>query len=92
VAQDLAERFGSRLRVIAAVGGDPLEVDGLKSVGLVEFDERKPVDALADASQTADLVIVGSRGLGGLRALGSVSERIAHKAACSVLVVRGATD
>jgi nucleotide-binding universal stress UspA family protein len=33
---------------------------------------------------------VGSRGLHGLRALGSVSERVAHDASCSVLVVRTA--
>ena len=31
----------------------------------------------------------GSRGLHGVKALGSVSERVAHRAACSVLVVRG---
>ena len=92
VAQELVRRFGSRVRVIAAVGGDPLEVDGLRSVGLVEFVERTPADALKDASQTADLMIVGSRGLHGLSALGSVSERIAHEAECSVLVVRGTAD
>ena len=34
------------------------------------------------------LVVVGSRGLHGLAALGSVSERVAHSAACSTLVVR----
>ena len=37
----------------------------------------------------ASLVVVGSRGLGGVRALGSVSERVAHRAPCSVLIVRG---
>jgi nucleotide-binding universal stress UspA family protein len=31
---------------------------------------------------------MGSRGLHGLRSLGSVSERVAHDAGCSVLVVR----
>jgi nucleotide-binding universal stress UspA family protein len=31
---------------------------------------------------------VGSRGLHGVRALGSVSERVAHDARCSVLVIR----
>jgi nucleotide-binding universal stress UspA family protein len=48
------------------------------------------VDALVDASHEADLVVVGSRGLHGVQALGSVSERVAHRAVCSVLVVRGA--
>lgn len=34
------------------------------------------------------LIVLGSRGLHGIRALGSVSERVAHRAPCSVLVVR----
>jgi nucleotide-binding universal stress UspA family protein len=47
-----------------------------------------PVDALVEAGMEADLLVVGSRGLHGIKALGSVSERVAHKARCSVLVVR----
>jgi nucleotide-binding universal stress UspA family protein len=42
------------------------------------------------AEQSASLVVVGSRGLGGVHALGSVSERVAHRAPCSVLVARPA--
>ena len=45
-------------------------------------------DVLVDESHRADLLVVGNRGLHGVRALGSVSERVAHKAPCSVLVVR----
>lgn len=40
------------------------------------------------ARERASLVLVGSRGLGGRRALSSVSERVAHEAPCSVLVLR----
>jgi nucleotide-binding universal stress UspA family protein len=47
-----------------------------------------PVNALVNVAIEADLLVVGSRGLHGIRALGSVSERVAHEAACSVLVVR----
>ena len=36
------------------------------------------------------LVVVGNRGLRGIRALGSVGERIAHEALSPVLVVREA--
>ena len=43
-----------------------------------------------DRDQDCDLVVVGSRGLQGVKSLGSVSERIAHQATCSVLVVRPA--
>ena len=40
--------------------------------------------------EKCDLIVVGSRGLGGVQLflLGSVSERIAHLAHCSVLIVR----
>ena len=49
-----------------------------------------PSGRLVGASGIVDLVVVGSRGLHGLKALGSVSERVAHQAKCSVLVVREA--
>ena len=48
----------------------------------------EPVPALLAASADADVLVVGSRGLHGLRSLGSVSERVAHAAGCSTLVVR----
>jgi len=51
--------------------------------------EEHPVETLLEASADADLLVVGSRGVHGVRALGSVSERVAHRAECSVLVVRG---
>ncbi|MFG2077981.1 universal stress protein [Nonomuraea maritima] len=49
-----------------------------------------PVPALIKASQTADLVVVGSRGRGGFASavLGSVSHGVLHRAACPVAVVR----
>lgn len=47
-----------------------------------------PVEALAASAADADLLVVGSRGLHGLKSLGSVSERVAHQAECSVLIVR----
>ncbi|GII92114.1 universal stress protein [Sinosporangium siamense] len=48
-----------------------------------------PVSALTDASEQADLVVVGSRGLGGFRAaiLGSISRGVIHHAHCPVVVV-----
>ena len=42
----------------------------------------------AATSERIALLAVGSRGLSGARALGSVSERVAHRAPCSVLVAR----
>jgi nucleotide-binding universal stress UspA family protein len=50
------------------------------------MESGSPVDALSRLDP--DLLVVGSRGLQGIRSLGSVSERVAHEARCSVLVVR----
>jgi nucleotide-binding universal stress UspA family protein len=89
VAQDLARRFDVPLRVIAATGGgQAVDLDSLAGIGSVEMDGRAPAAALVAASRAADLLVVGSRGVKGPAALGSVSERVGHHAACSVLVVR----
>ena len=90
VAQRLAERFGSDVWPVVARGGK--EVEKQRVVAIVgdhwENLPDEPVTALVVASVDADLVIVGSRGLQGVKALGSVSERVAHQAHCSTLVVR----
>ena len=88
-ARELAARTGDELRLVVALGGKEVVLDAARRTAgetrIVE-DERDPVDALANTD--ADLVIVGSRGLHGMRALGSVGERVAHQARCPVLVVR----
>jgi nucleotide-binding universal stress UspA family protein len=86
VALVLADSRDAHLRRLMATGGGA-HVDQTKAVR-AELDERAPVDALVAASHDADLVIVGSRGLRGLSSLGSVAERVAHRAECSVLIVR----
>ena len=48
-----------------------------------------PAHELISASHDADLVVVGSRGSGGLAwLLGSVSSKVAHHAACPVVIIR----
>lgn len=79
------------LTVVVATRGEDVDADALaRQAGphAVTVVHHRPVDALIDAASRADLLVVGSRGAAGLRALGSVSERVAHRAASSVLVVR----
>jgi nucleotide-binding universal stress UspA family protein len=48
-----------------------------------------PAQELISASHDADLVVVGSRGSGGLAwLLGSVGSKVAHHAACPVVIIR----
>jgi nucleotide-binding universal stress UspA family protein len=91
-ARDLAERFDSHLRTIVDHGGKPVDMDLVRAIAGDRAKEtmHEPVRALVGASGIVDLVVVGSRGLHGLKALGSISERVAHQALCSVLVVREA--
>jgi nucleotide-binding universal stress UspA family protein len=89
VAFSLGERFGAEVWPVASTSGKEVDLDAVRGIATgVVLDKRRPVDVLVTASRDSDLLVVGSRGLHGLSALGSVSERVAHRAACSVLVVR----
>jgi len=93
-AAAIAARTGAELRGLVAMGGAAVDYTEVRSIVidngdfLLTDDERDPVDAFAAVE--ADLLVLGSRGLRGVRALGSVSERAAHRAGCSVLVIRPA--
>lgn len=93
VAAEIAHRTEASLEALCAAGGKEVDVDELQArltraaPGItVSVQDDDPVHALVSAG--ADLVVVGNRGLHGMKSLGSVSERVAHKADCSVLVVR----
>jgi nucleotide-binding universal stress UspA family protein len=91
-AAAIAARTGAKVRGLVAMGGAAVDYSEVRSMVidngsfLLTDDERDPVDAFAGVE--ADLLVLGSRGLRGVRALGSVSERAAHRAGCSVLVIR----
>ncbi len=75
--EGIAEELAATMRLS---GADPeVRVDRASA-------DRRIVEVAGDLE--ASLIVVGSRGLTGLKALGSVSERVAHRASCSVLVVR----
>ncbi len=87
-ADEVAARLGSAVTALAATGGKQIEPEEAWGGRVDKWAPGHPVVALLDQSIHADLVILGSRGLHGLSSLGSVSERVAHRAHCSVLVVR----
>ena len=91
VGRYLAARFDAQLRVVLAADAASIEAaEELHGLGRRAGTHRYPVDALREASRTADLLLVGSRGLRGLKAIGSVSEQLGHQSACSILIVRDA--
>jgi nucleotide-binding universal stress UspA family protein len=104
LAGRIAARHGSSI-LLVSVGGDRRDADrrrvlaeqaasledacGSEVVLLTpEGNAHEQILAVA-VQQSASLIVLGSRGRSGIRALGSVSERVAHRARCSVLVARG---
>ena len=64
--------------------------DAYPRVEVIEDVHRiGPVHALAEASQRADLLVLGSRGRGGFHglALGSVTHKLLHYTACTTAVI-----
>jgi nucleotide-binding universal stress UspA family protein len=92
VAEELARVFDASIEVVSATGGKPVKRDAAWSELVDTWDAAQPVAALVDRSRTVDLVVVGSRGAHGVRSLGSVSERVAHQAHCTALVVHDPAD
>jgi nucleotide-binding universal stress UspA family protein len=75
---------------LAAEGVDHVREVAPNVVTKAVGSDASPVAALVEASKGADLLVVGSRGLGGFRGLvlGSVGHKCAMHAHCPVVVVR----
>lgn len=88
VGRELSRRTGAKLRAVHIRHGSPLP-PALQGLDLEHVRMSiTPVEALIERASAEDLLVVGSGGKRGLRALGSVSEAVAHRAAGSVLIVR----
>ena len=73
-------------QIVEQARGEIGETSAQVAVNVVTGD---PAHELISASRDADLVVVGSRGSGGFAwLLGSVSSKVAHHAACPVVIIR----
>lgn len=90
VAEGLADRLDVPLRALHLAGGhDPSPLPDDLELEVEEIHQHvTPADALCARVTNTDLLVVGSRGLRGVRSLGSVSEAVAHRSPASVLIVR----
>jgi nucleotide-binding universal stress UspA family protein len=91
VRKDYLERLHERVRAWLEQQAERLEAEGVnvEAAHLRLGAPDREVVSLAEELE-AGLIVVGSRGLGGLKRalLGSVSDSVARHAHCSVLVVR----
>ena len=81
--EDLEEGAKAQLDEIL----DRADADGVEVERAVR--EGQPAEVLVEEAERADLLVVGSRGLGGFRGLllGSVGQQCAHHARCPVVIV-----
>ena len=91
-ASHIAARLGAELTVVHVPGAELANARALLGRRLDYLEDAGPPATAIVAAVKGDgagLVVVGSEGKLGLPALRSVSERVAHLAPCSVLVMRG---
>lgn len=90
IAEDLLQARGREGTTLLEATRNALNCPGLKIVENLAFGHEAEEVLKAAKRTRADLVVMGSRGLTGLRRflLGSVSNKVTRHAPCSVLVVR----
>jgi nucleotide-binding universal stress UspA family protein len=90
---EVDELMSKRAAGIAEEGAELARQAGLQAEAVSTEDESKVGDVIAELAEKHDaaVVVVGSRGLSGIKArlLGSTSESILHHCRRPVLVVRG---
>jgi nucleotide-binding universal stress UspA family protein len=85
-------REDARKRIDALIGEVVEQADSRRVRSLVI--KGHAAEALIEAAEGADLLVVGSSGRGGFAQalLGSVSQHCVHHAPCPVLIMRGESD
>lgn len=91
VSVDDLETFAQSI-LDAAIAPFASDLEGLEVHA--HLVEGHPADVMVEASKGAGMLVVGSRGLGGVRGafLGSVSQHSLHHGQCPVVVVPHAAD
>ena len=105
-AARLAKITGARLVLVSAVPAEDPSTEAAEQLlreaqqtaqrrgvdAEIQYPEGRPGEVLSQvaASESADLIVVGSVGMGKVRrfSLGGVAEQAAHTAPCDVLIVR----
>jgi nucleotide-binding universal stress UspA family protein len=88
------DAFEDTARTVMERALEGVDVAGLGRPVQQTLRPARPASALLDAAEDADLVVVGSRGIGGFRGLlvGSVSLQVARHSPCPVVVVRSGQE
>jgi nucleotide-binding universal stress UspA family protein len=84
-ASDIADQHAEDVLKLAASRVDANPGIRVEAVSI----QGHPATVLADQSEDAALLVVGSRGLGAVKSLvlGSVSQAVMHRCACPLLIV-----
>ena len=94
VPQDVIDRVRTDAEALVRDAADKARAAAPEIEITASVADSRPAVALIDASKTASMVVVGSRGLGGASGLllGSVGAELASNAYSPVAIVRGAAD
>ncbi len=96
VTQEVEKASEAHAQSVAAEGATLAREAGLDARPLAVEDLTDPPDVIVEAAEQhgARAIVIGSRGLGGLKSklLGSTSKTVLRRAACPVVVVRHPED
>jgi len=89
-APGLTDKLSKKTRILLDKIADKITAANIDVVKEVHIGDPYEIIVTTAKKKKADLIVMGSRGLGGVKEffLGSVSDRVADEAKCPVVVVR----